>query len=189
MFARKTARPPLNAALVVGVLVGVALVAVAYPRATPASNPGGCLCAPTFSIGNPVGPTECRVPLAPGCVSSGEFVYDVTVLGNTVPLGAALYRVADASGANVTDPSEAGFAYVTSHGTVLASYVVPAGAPLAMNSTAQWTFANGATATTPTGDVTLVVDVGAVDPSGMGWSIYARTTGAGPDSSASTVLP
>ena len=147
--------------------------------------------APGFSIGNPVGPTQCNLPLAVGCVAAGDYRYTISIEdGFGVLFSSIVYEVSAANGTAYPALSSGAFTYENLSGSVVAVYVVSPGGNLSVPNASDWTYypaQTGVSGATPLSSAyVLVLDVGSVDPAGLGLELAA--TGVGPSTGLHDVL-
>jgi hypothetical protein len=146
----------------------------------------GCPPGPTFVAGNPsVGICPSGGTFATrGCLA-GDFVYNLTIETSTITFGEVLFHIETANNTvYAATGSYSGFSILTSTGLVAAHYQTVGGS---MNMTTRWTYVAGTNATTPlTSLYTLVLDMGAKNPRGLGLSFVAMVTGAIPETA---ILP
>lgn len=189
--AHKRAVSPIIATILL-VAITVVLAAVLYVLISGLTHgPGNTPIGSAFTAGNPTAATKCTAANVPveGCVAAGDYVYQVTIESSTVTFASVVFEVKASTGSVFAATTDAGVSVITTSSTVAASWTVTAAStPLAMPSSGWTTFGAGISGTTPlTNFYTIVVDVGSVNPSGVGLTFNG--IGAGSYSGTTSPLP
>lgn len=172
---------PAGVGVTAGAAFGILLVLVIVPPAPPPP----CIaleCGPLFTIGNPVGPTLCSPPgeWSSGCLAPDDYVYRITVETSDFTFGELGFAVLTSSGSTFLPPGPSGFSVLNSTGSIVASYDLVDGGPLAMPYPAAWTFyttETGISADSPlTSLYTIALDVGSMDSQGHGLELVALSS-------------
>ncbi len=185
-------RAIVGAVATVGTLILVLVLTGVFPL-LPAQTAGvgeGCLSCRDgqFIAGNPVlGTCPSGGTFASAGCSAGEFVYTLTVESSFATFGQVLFHIEASNGTvYVAIGGESGFSILSSTGAVVAQY--PAANGL-MSMKSGWSYAVGITATTPlTSLYAVLVDMGAPNPHGQGYTFVDVSTGNYTGSS-SVMLP
>lgn len=142
------------------------------------SRSGSTPLGMAFEAGNPF-PTTCPTGssfLVTGC-ASGHFRYALEVESSVVTLGDLFFNVSTKTGNVAQEPGALGFSILNLSQVVLAQYSVNAG-KLTMIS-ASWTYSSSTTSSTLLSITdSIEIDMGTVDPVGLGLTFVA--IGAGP---------
>jgi hypothetical protein len=183
------------AALAVAAIVATATYAFVIAPARSSSGPCTALeCGLDWSAGNAVGPTICTASGTPslGCVSNGDYVYELTIETSTLHFNQVLFAVDTGNRTPIVVVPDGAFAIVDTAGNVVAECWVSAGWVMQMNSTNGWTYFGDDSAVGPNtflgNDYSIVVDVGLVDPAGAGYEFVTAATN-GPSGVSVSELP
>jgi hypothetical protein len=163
-------RPPLLWVLIVGALATTVLLVLFFllPSAsTPGPTPVGG--QPPLIVGNPV-PTACPATgsfATTGC-TAGDFTYDITIEEASISFGEVAFEVTTSNGMlDRAIGGTPGFSILNSTGAPVAQSAATAGE---MSMTEGWSYHGGVSGSTSlTNLCSVTVDMGTVDPRGLGY--------------------